>query len=252
MHFLLQDSGIIDIDTAIIEEILQRRKRIDSYEKMTLQSLYETNRNEVKRAVPIGTIQFVESWLKKCHNIDRINPIEVPECLRTEEFLKRDYRIVPFSEIPAGEYFVKDVSALKRFVYFGDTERLFTGKEGGRVDSTHLFQVSEIENVLSEYRVYVIDGKIENVCNYDGSPLLYPDMDLICRANQRYMTRHDYPKSLTIDVMITKKGTEIIEIHPFISCGLYSTLWGDNLLTAYRDGIDYVVRHNTRIRVSKS
>ena len=56
MHFLLQDSGIIDIDTAIIEEILQRRKRIDSYEKMTLQSLCEANRNEIKRAVTVGSI----------------------------------------------------------------------------------------------------------------------------------------------------------------------------------------------------
>jgi hypothetical protein len=63
------------------------------------------------------------------------------------------------------------------------------------------------------------------------------------------MAKPDYPRSLTIDVMVTDKGTELIEIHPFVSCGLYGTLWGDSLVYAYRDGIDYVLRHNTRIDI---
>ena len=222
MHYILQKTSIFDLDIAILKEILQQRKRLDTYEELTLQELTLATK-------------------------DRINPIEVPKCLRTEEFLKRDYRVVPFNDIPHGTYFVKDASRLKHYTFFGDTEQLFTGREAGRVDRSHMFQVSEIEDILSEYRVYVIGGEIVNICNYDGSVLIFPDTTLVCKANGLYKTRSDYPKSLTIDVMITKKGTEIIEIHPFIACGLYSTLWGDNLLDAYRDGIEYVINHNTKI-----
>ena len=110
-----------------------------------------------------------------------------------------------------------------------------------------MFQVSELVDILSEYRVYIIDGQIENVCNYNGSPLIFPDMELVSKANSIYMTKPDYPRSLTIDVMVTERGTSLIEIHPFISVGLYSTLWSDRLLNAYVDGIRYVLEHNSKI-----
>ena len=111
----------------------------------------------------------------------------------------------------------------------------------------HLYQVSEILNVQSEYRVYIIDGEIENVCNYNGDPLVLPDVNFIKKANAIYSIQPDYPKSYTIDVMVSDKGTSIMEIHPFISVGLYSTLWGSNLLQAYIDGINYVRKYNTKI-----
>ena len=182
----------------------------------------------------------MEVWLDKCCGISHIIPIEIPKCLRTEEFLKREYRVVPFEDIPRGKYFVKDASRLKKYTFIGDTEELFTGREAGFVDRTHLFQVSEIKEILSEYRVYVIGGKIDSICHYNGRPDLFPDMGLIEKANRTYMAKPDYPGSLTIDVMVTKEGTSLIEFHPFVSCGLYSTLWGDNLLGAYIDGINYV------------
>ena len=47
--------------------------------------------------------------------------------------------------------------------------------------------------------------------------------------------------------MITPRGTAITEIHNYTSLGHYSTLFGDNLLYAYRDGIDYLLKHNTPI-----
>ena len=51
-----------------------------------------------------------------------------------------------------------------------------------------------------------------------------------------------------MDLMVSKiKGTAIVEVHNFTSCGLYSTIWGDNLLYAYRDGIDYLINDNKPI-----
>lgn len=245
MEFLLQKDSFDDIDMAVLKEMLQRRRRLNSFVEMTMQQLIDAGKEEIMGLIPVGTIPFVEAWLKKCHGINRINPIEIPKFLRTEEFLKREYSIVPYYRIPRGVYFVKDVTALKEFAFEGDTEELFTGRTAGTIDQTHMFQVSEPVDILSEYRVYVIDGQIENVCNYNGSPLIFPDMELVSKANSIYMTKPDYPGSLTIDVMVTERGTLLIELHPFISVGLYSTLWSDRLLNAYADGIKYVLEHNT-------
>ena len=247
MDFLLQINSFDNIDTTILKEILERRKRLSGFTEMTMHQLSEAGKEEVEGLIPVGTIPFIEAWLKKCHGINRINPIEIPKFLRTEEFLKREYSIVPYYRIPRGVYFVKDVTALKEFAFEGDTEELFTGRIAGTIDRSHMFQVSEPVDILSEYRVYVIDGQIENVCNYNGSPLIFPDMELVSKANSIYMTKPDYPGSLTIDVMVTERGTSLIETHPFVSVGLYSTLWSDRLLNAYRDGIRYVLEHNSKI-----
>ena len=247
MEFLLQKDSFDDIDMAILKEMLQRRRRFNRFTEMTMQQLIDAGKEEVRGLFPVGAIPFVETWLKKCHGIDRINPIEIPEFLRTEEFLKREYSIVPYYQIPHGIYFVKDVTVLKEFAFEGDTEELFTGRTAGTIDQTHMFQVSELVDILSEYRVYIIDGQIENVCNYNGSPLIFPDMELVSKANSIYMTKPDYPGSLTIDVMVTERGTSLIETHPFVSVGLYSTLWSDRLLNAYVDGIRYVLEHNSKI-----
>ena len=247
MRFILQQIAGMDIDIFLLKEVLTRRSLLDSFEEMTIEELRKAKADLVRDSIPVGSIPFVEEWLDKCCGISHINPLEIPKCLRTKEFLKRDYRIVPFKDIPPGQHFVKDVTALKRYTFIGDTEELFTGREAaGTVDRSHLFQVSDIMNILSEYRVYVIRGKIEAVCHYDGRPDLFPDIDLIKKANSIYMTRPDYPGSLTIDVMITKEGTSLIELHPFAACGLYTTLWGDSLLYAYRDGIEYIKKYNIK------
>lgn len=51
--------------------------------------------------------------------------------------------------------------------------------------------------------------------------------------------------------MVGKKSTALIEVHNFTSCGLYSTLWGNNLLTAYKDGIKYLKKDNHKLEIKK-
>ena len=211
-----------------------------------MKRLNEVNVDDVSDAIPIGSIEFVQTWLKKVHNIDRINPIEIPFILRKNEFLKRDYKIVSYDEIPkSGSFFIKDVSQLKGFSYNGNIAHIYDELES--IDKSHLFQISEMVDIKSEYRVYIINGKIETISHYDGNPMILPDVELINKANIMWSLQKDYPKSCTIDVMVTDKGTSIIECHPFISVGLYSTLWGANLLEAYKDGINYVLKYNTKI-----
>lgn len=263
MLFLLQEEAgdfgtTKTIESLIVKDLIKLEKYSHKYISMSLQDFYTGNEHGVniikkedefpttyKDAIPIGTIEFVTSWLRIFHGIEKENPIEIPPVLRTYEFLKRDYSIREFKDIPTkGRYFLKDASQLKGFSFSGDLEDFFKEKEM-ELDKTHLYQVSEIMDIHAEFRVYIIDGEIVSIENYNGYPLVFPDINLIKKANLIYSIQKDYPRSYSMDVMITDRGTSIIEIHNFTSLGLYSTIWGTNLLYAYRDGIDYLVNHNT-------
>lgn len=279
MYFLLEDkkNDKFNYELMLVEEKIRQNKYIHDFEKIDISIFYEyeedsfgeiiktnklKNANDFpeiyKKSIPIGSINFVSTWLKVFYNIDKENPIEIPPILRTDEFLKRKYSIVTADKLPrTGRYFIKDVSKLKEFTYSGDLEyflfdEMFEPAKSPydyslRINPDHLFQVSEIVNILSEYRVYIIDGKIENIANYNGDVTLFPDVELIKKANDLYSIQPDYPKSYSMDLMITPRGTAITEIHNYTSLGHYSTLFGDNLLYAYRDGIDYLLKHNTPI-----
>lgn len=276
MLFLLEiKKDKTDVEDIIVSNLLDKEKHIHSYVSFSLNYFFNIdedkdgdikksikNKNdfpsEYENAIPIGNIPFINAWLEIFKGIKNQNPIEIPPILRTDEFLKRKYSIVKKENIPtSGYYFIKDASELKVFSYNGNLEYLFSDETiwdskkdtfldfSLQLDKSHYYQVSEVVNILSEYRVYIINGEIENIQNYNGDPTLFPDINLIRKANLLYSTQKDYPKSYSLDIMITPKGTSIIEIHNFTSLGLYSTLWGTNLLYAYRDGIDYLVNYNT-------
>ena len=120
-----------------------------------------------------------ENYFKIFYGIEKENPIEIPPILRTEEFLKRKYSITSYDKIPSkGQYFIKDVSKLKVFSYDGDmrffvqTDEKYKSKYSLTLNSTHLYQVSEHVNILSEYRIFVLDNEIYSINNYDGDVCL--------------------------------------------------------------------------------
>lgn len=241
MRFLIQDNR--DIDNAVVLDILNKQ----SFHKYSLvnKDIREFPDN-FKEVVPIGNTKFVEAWLRQFYNVDKLNPIEIPKCLRVREYLKRDYTFCFYDELPkTGTYFVKDVSGYKNGSYDGVMENI----KDYPFDKSHIYQLSEHIKIYSEWRVYILQGEIDNIVNYDGRPYNFPDMNLINKANFIYSQEKDYPKSITMDVAITDRGTCILEVHPFVAIGLYSTLWGNNLLYAYKDGIEYFKKYNTEITI---
>lgn len=263
MLFLVQKDSVYDVDKMIFLDIIHQNRFVHSYEEMTLDDLKNLNLiDKYKNALPFGNIEFVTVYLNKFHNVNQMNPIEVPECLRREEFLKRDYKIVKGDEVPkSGHYFVKDASQLKHFSFTGDmslfnTDEIWEEKKNFfdttlRLDKNHYFVVSEYVNILSEYRVYILNGKIANISLYDGDATVLPDVNLINKANLIYSMQKDYPKSYTMDIMVTNRGTAIIECHILFSTGLYSTIFNDELLYGYRDSLDYVLNYNTEVKPFK-
>ena len=257
-YILQTDSESLDIEYMLVKEQLKRGKYIFDYKEIDTKSLMNIAE---KDDIPIGDIPFVTKFLKEAHGIDKENPIEIPEYLRTEEFLKRNYAIVTWDKIPrTGSFFLKDVSVLKNFgntvnASYTDIDNLFEYTIKSKydtslvLDKTHLFQVSELFNIKSEYRVYVCRGEIEAISNYNGDVTLLPDMELIKKAVNLINYNEKWLKSYTKDVMGGTKGTAIIEDHNFASVGLYNTLWGSSLIYAYRDGIDYLINDNKPIKM---
>lgn len=251
-YILQTDSNGLDIEYYLIKEQLKRGKYVFNYKEIDTESMM--NIAEVGD-IPIGDIGFVSKYLKEAYGIDKENPIEIPKYLRAEEFLKRKYDIVTWDKLPEhGTYFIKDVSQLKKFGAVVNTsyEPIKEWFEAPKLefstqlvlDKSHLFQVSEVFNIQSEYRVYVCGGNIEAISNYNGDVTLLPDMNLIKKAVGLINLHEKWLKSYTIDVMVGPMGTAIIEVHNFASVGLYNTLWGSSLIYAYRDGLDYLVNDN--------
>lgn len=266
MKYLIQKE-LIDKNDLDIRILLDKMNHLvfklsHEIDYISLDNLRSANNNSIKNMIPIGTIEFVSLYINKVYGIERENPIEIPECLRMEAFLKRSYSILEYKDIPKiGNYFIKDATQLKKFSYTGeienihkcfndDTNEVIPGAKL-KLSKDHLYQVSEIVDILSEYRVYVLQGNIEAIVNYQGSPLVVPDTELIKDACDIYNESGKAPKSYTMDIMVTDRGTSLIEIHNFTSVGLYTTLLSNRLMQAYADGIDYLINCNYTIEKSK-
>ena len=264
MFFILQkqnDEQSLSVDYAILKDLLEyshfeyvEMKLSDFYNGKELRSA-EDFEIKMQNGIPLGTINFVTAFLNVFKGIEKMNPIEVPKCLQTEEFLKREYKIAYGKDVVlSGFRFIKNVSTLKTFTYTGRLDAIcneadFLSKKKP-VEDDDLYQISEVLNIQSEYRIYFIGGKVYAVAYYDGDATIFPDMKLIQKANLIYSMQEDYPKSYTMDVAVTNKGTAILECHPLFSCGIYQTVLGTDFLYGYRDSMDYLIKHNTKISVN--
>lgn len=247
-----------EVEHIILEEIIHRNRFIHEKEYMSTEELEHST--GLDTSIPIGNIPFVTTWLNKYHGISKENPIEIPKYIRTEEFLKREYKFVQAKDLPRkGRYFIKNVDTLKSFTYSGELE--YVNIESVLEEPTDKFDnslyikpetlmlVSSIFDIQSEYRVYVINGQIETISNYNGSALVFPDVNLVNKAVELINYNEKWLKSYTLDIMVGPVGTAIIEVHNFTSVGLYNTLWGDNLLYAYKQGIEYLLNDNKKLEV---
>ena len=255
MKFLLQivDGKIQDVEVFNIKLLLDRfgskYEFGDKYDLIELNDIDNLSDFE-SASIPIGTLQFVGKFLKKFYNIDNLNPIEVPECLRKEKYLKRRYKIIPKDKLPeSGRYFIKYVSKLKEYTFIGDIKDLSdTPSKFHPYKKEGLYQISDIVNILSEYRVFVYQDEIQAIQYYDGNCLIFPDSKLINEMVNMYSLDKDRPRAYTMDIaVINGYETCILELHPLVSVGTYG-YDKKELLSMYRLGIDYYININKEIK----
>ena len=212
-------------------------------------------KDRLEEATPVGTIDFVQSYLKKVHGVCEMHPIEVPERLRIPKMLLRDYQFVKRDNLPTeGNWFIKNVSGLKKGTYCGDAKKLNSASNYMEMNEDDIFQVSTILDIMSEYRVFVYKDKIVGIQYYDGNVLVMPtpqEIKKIQEAVVRYSVAHDCPDAYTMDWAIINTGCKkeprdiaILEVHPFVSVGTYG-LEGPVLLNMYKHGIQWYIKHNT-------
>lgn len=240
--WMQSDSDSLGIENFILKEILSKStcRLMHSFHEVSTPDMVDLK--IPREALVVGDLNFMGLYFKLYHGIKQINPIEIPDYIRTKEFLLRDYEIYKPIELEdlTGTYFVKDASKLKSFAGVVDFDR----QTKDWISKEAIYIVSDVVDILSEYRCYVIGGELQNCVNYNGDPYVLPDMSKIRKAVGLVNTHEKHLKSYTIDVMVTPKGTALIEIHDFMAVGLYGTLWGDNLVYAYRDGMDYILDSN--------
>jgi hypothetical protein len=168
--------------------------------------------------VVVGSVEQCQGWLE-------LNDYKVPDpinILEFSDFLKRTVTVHMMSNvsefIKSGPIFIKPTK-LKAFTGFQTNSMLMTElfSEGYRGE----ILIQEVIDIVSEYRVYVTDGKIIGCKHYSGDPLRFPDGDFIKQVFERskeILNLHSY----TIDVAVLYDGTTaLIELNDGWSCGNY-------------------------------
>ena len=252
MFFILQKEKehIDNLEVFVLKELLDHQKFVHQYTTMSLEEIKE--RSTLKEeAVPVGSIQFVQEYLSARHNMHHMNAIEVPSVLRHDKFLKRRYSLIEKSELPrTGYHFTKYASGLKDFYHVGTPDTL--KRDVGTLNlKDGIYQVSEVVEILSEYRCFISQDEILGIQFYNGDCTVLPsakDVELLKEMVIRYTVDKTRPLAYTLDVaMIKDRGLAVIECHPHTSVGLYG-LYGNFLPYCYKFGFEWYVKHNTPIQ----
>ena len=199
--------------------------------------------------IPVGTLPFVRMYLEAADAQDKtMLPIEIPESMR--RFAGREYFIASGSELLGtdyidGSWFVKDVSVLKYWnsLLYNENLSMFIKPE-------HRYSVSKYMKILSEYRIFIFDDRVMSVQHYSGDPLIFPDRDRIMEMVYAY-TDEPHPKAYTLDIAVVAKNnrriTVPLEVHSFVSCGLYG-FQHNKILDMLEEGIRwYAGRQNAEM-----
>lgn len=239
MKFLLQtNNGEIDeVEVFNARDLVQNSRGLNSYLLMDYAELKKTN-NDYSDWIPVGTLEYVRTWLKKYKGIEEMKPIEVPEILREEKYLGRSYDIVSFEDLELKGYkFIKDIDKLKQFSFTGDLGNLDKNDESIFISQNYL--ISNVVDIMSEYRVFVSDMSIKAIQFYDGDCTVFPNISLLREMVGKYYLVQNRPKSYTMDIAVLKNGrTVILEVHPVASVGTYG--YSEYaLLQMYKDGIEF-------------
>lgn len=263
VHFFLQDSSesdALDIEIAELKSELTQN-HIHTYQIVSSPFFEKYDDTEhsrqwiKKHGIPVGSLEFVQTFLREFHGVDHMNPIEIPKELRLPKFLLRDYQLIPYDNIPVGKYkFVKNACELKQPTFIGNTDDLL--KRRWLVNPNDVYQVSDVLDILSEYRVVVVENKIYGIQFYDGDPTIMPTPNEIKKIKEmvvRYSASKSCPGAYTLDVSIIKTDNEtgrdlaLIECHPATSTGTYGCR-GAFLPRMYELGFKWYIDHNTKIQ----
>lgn len=165
-----------------------------------------------KYTMVIGCIEDTVKWFKDA-GIIMPKPMTMPEELR--KYANREINVTTIEiakEITKFPFFIKPYSKLKGFYpEIIKDEKMCEHFWSFMTNTSNddLVLISEVAPMDSEYRCYVVDGKLIGVCNYLGDFRLYPDIFKVEQMIADYTTA---PRAYSIDVAVQKDSGETILI----------------------------------------
>lgn len=245
-RFFLVEPDDNDFDSHIRNYIIKRfvNRHMDKYLEIEELQLEEYIFNTgIYRSVPVGNLGYMNKALKLIggERYHGMRPIEVPEVLYPWLFRSYERSMLGLDvkqQFDTGKFFIKNVDTLKSW-----TNLLYLGSDSSRFisDDTH-YSVSSLINIRSEFRVFVLRDECMSIQHYLGDVLELPDKNAIRNMIEDYTKDKGRPKSYTLDVAVADtnwgKQTVVLEVHNFVSCGLYG-FYDEKLLHMYDCGWKY-------------
>lgn len=202
---------------------------------------------ESENLVPVGSLEFVNKFMYIVEGLSPPLPINIPKELDSRRYTKRciehglNLEQLKSRIDPDFLYFIKSETKYKapcsEVIHETDLEWL---------DEDDTYMISDIVHIDSEWRAFIFRGQILDIKRYQSEGVslnTVPDMELI-QEMVDVLSKLGKLNSYTLDVGVNKEdGTFILEIHPFVSCGLYGFEWYDILpqmfLQGYKDYKNY-------------
>jgi len=131
----------------------------------------------------------------------------------------RDVRSVRVEELQSGDFFKPLPEDHKLFSPFVKDDSLQCKLTIAKIPSDHIVLTTQAVEFLSEFRVYVLEGKILDICFYKGEPSLFPD-PITVKDMVSKVSHHSIAFGLDVGVLSTGE-TAVIEMNDFCCLGNY-------------------------------
>lgn len=165
----------------------------------------------------VGTIEETEKYLKMSKVVVPL-PLHIPPALEGHAHRNIQHLTLGEAKNLKPPYFIKtqDLKVFPSGVYRGIVS--FNEMFGQYPEDTRVI-ISDVIDMVSEYRVFVLDNVPIGVRHYIGDPMIFPSAQTI-----RLMIK-DFrfsPRAYTLDVAVTPEGhTVLIECNDGWSVGSY-------------------------------
>ena len=227
MKLLLQTDWEAENMTDVVKQAVRQFKWKGNKVEVQYSSLFGIrmmNKNEMVFFTPIGTVEFVKAFAEKI-GVRLPDPIHATELLKLEG---RKYATVRKKDLPLPRktypVFVKPLKELKKFTGFvAKSEKDFELYPDVDWSNTSLFLTGVLENIVSEWRCYVLNGKVFACVNYSGDPLRFPSSSDIVKM----IIVHNTESFYSLDIAVCRKSgsteftTNFIEINDAFALGYY-------------------------------
>lgn len=201
-------------------------------ESLKAYSLLVTDVQTKENMIPVGSIEFIESWLGR-----HIEPRNVPLQLREHRYSGREIRDGNIAElqefcqshsINVNSMYVKSLNRVKDelipAIDIGHLPHKIKSLEG------HSFQFSTpLPRIYSEWRVFVWRNHILGCQCYlnTADPIWMPRQPNYEAVQEMVNAYTESPTAYTLDIAVCESNTDaasatyVVECHNFLACGLY-------------------------------